>query len=164
MMISNVAGDLHGITGSVDFDPSDLGSFRLEAAIDAATISTREPERDAHLKSRDFLDVFRYPTITFRSTEIEFKGNDSYEITGDLTIRGVTFPCVLSVKSVTPEIEAPAGVLRRGATAQSRIDRRNFGLTWNAVLESGGFLVGDVVEISIDVEVTRAITPVSKQA
>lgn len=157
MMISNVNGDFSGIAGFVDFDPSNLATFRLEATIDAATLNTRELKRDQHLMSPDFLDVDRYPHITFRSTEIQPSGNDSYEIIGVLTIRGVAFPTVLKVESVTPEIKDPAGNFRRGATAKTRVDRRHFGLTWNTVLESGGFLVGDDVEITVDVELVREV-------
>jgi polyisoprenoid-binding protein YceI len=158
MMISNVNGDFNGISGCVTFDPSDLATFRLEATIDASTLNTREQKRDEHLKSSDFLDIFRFPTITFRSTSIEAKEAGGYEILGVLTLRGVTFPTILKVDSVTPEIKDPAGLFRRGATAQAHIDRRQFGLTWNTVLESGGFLVGDDVQITIDVELVRDVT------
>lgn len=155
MMISNVKGEFSGVKGSVEFDPSNLSASRVEATIDAATVSTREAERDKHLKSRDFLDVSRYPTISFRSTGIVSTGGDRYKVAGDLTIRGVTRAVTLEVESVTPEIRDPAGLLRRGASATARIQRRDFGLVWNAVLESGGFMVGEDVDITIDVEMVR---------
>ena len=155
MMISNVKGEFGRITGTVEFDPSNLAASHVEAEIDAATVSTREPQRDQHLKSVDFLDVKRYPAITFRSTKIVSAGEDSHEVGGDLTIRGVTRAVTLQVESVTPEIKDTVGLLRRGASAVTRIERKDFGLTWNAVLESGGFVVGDDVEITIDVEVVR---------
>jgi polyisoprenoid-binding protein YceI len=155
MMISNVKGEFSRVTGSVEFDVSNLAASHVEATIDAATVSTREPDRDKHLKSRDFLDVNRYPTIAFRSTTIVSTGEDSYEVAGDLTIRGVTRQVSLQVESVTPEVKDPDGLLRRGASATTRIQRKDFGLTWNAVLESGGFVVGDDVEITIDVELVR---------
>jgi len=107
------------------------------------------------VKSADFLDVKRYPAITFRSTAIVSTGEDSYQVSGDLTIHGVTRQVTLHVDSVTPEIKDPGGLWRRGACARARIERKDFGLTWNAVLESGGFLVGDEVDITIDVELTR---------
>jgi polyisoprenoid-binding protein YceI len=155
MMISNVKGEFSRITGSVEFDPLNLAASRVEVKIDSASVNTREPQRDSHLKSPDFLDVDRYPTITFRSTQIVSEGRDSYEVTGDLTIRGVTREVRLHVEAVTPEIKDPQGLLRRGASATTRIARKDFGLTWNAVLESGGFVVGDEVDITIDVELIR---------
>ena len=155
MMISNVKGEFSQTSGSVEFDPANLGSARVEATIDAATISTREPQRDKHLKSRDFLDAGRYPKITFRSTNVVAGLKDSYDVTGELTIRDVTRSVVLHVDSITAEIKDPQGWLRRGASASTRIDRKDFGLTWNAALESGGFLVGEEVDIAIDVELMR---------
>jgi polyisoprenoid-binding protein YceI len=155
MMISNVKGDFSGVTGSVDFDPSNPSATHVEATIDAATISTREPQRDSHLRSPDFLDVKRYPAITFCSTGLISRSDDSYELSGELTIRGITREIKLQVESVTPEIKDPDGMVRRGASATARIERKDFGLTWNAVLESGGFLVGDDVEIAIDAELVR---------
>ncbi len=155
MMISNVKGEFSRVKGYVEFDPSNVAASRIEATIDATSVGTREPDRDRHLRSSDFLDVARYPAITFRSTNIASVGKDSYEASGDLTICGVTHNVVLHVDSVTPEIKDPGGLWRRGATAKALIDRRDFGLTWNAVLESGGFLVGDEVEITIDVELVR---------
>ena len=157
MMISNVKGEFSNITGSITFDPSDPGASHIDATLDAATVNTREPQRDRHLQSADFLAVKRYPAITFRSTKIASTGVGSYEVAGDLTIRGVTREVTLDVESVTPEIKDPDGLLRRGACATTRIERKDFGLTWNAVLESGGFVVGDAVEITIDVELIRKV-------
>ena len=155
MMISNVKGEFSRITGSVEFDPSNLAASHLEATIDSATVNTREAQRDSHLRSRDFLDVGRYPKITFRSTKIVSTGEDSFEVIGELTIRDVTREVTLQVESVTPEIKDPDGLFRLGASASTRIARKDFGLTWNAVLESGGFVVGDEVDITIDAELVR---------
>ena len=155
MMISNVKGEFSGITGIVEFDPANPSACRVEATIDAATVSTREAQRDKHLKSADFLDIRRYPTITFRSTSVICIGDSSYKVTGNLTIRDVTRSVTLQVEALTPEIKDPDGFLRRGARATTQIERRDFGLTWNAVLESGGFVVGDEVRITIDVELMR---------
>jgi len=155
MMISNVKGEFSHITGSVEFDPSNPSTARVEATIESASVNTREPQRDSHLKSHDFLDVGRYPKIMFLSRKIVSTGEDSYEIVGDLTIRGVTREVTLQVESLTPEIKDPDGLLRRGASATTRIERKDFGLTWNAVLESGGFVVGDEVDITIDAEMVR---------
>jgi polyisoprenoid-binding protein YceI len=155
MMISNVKGEFSRIKGSVEFDPANLAASHVEATIESASVNTREPQRDSHLKSSDFLDVLRYPFITFHSTGIAATGRDSYELIGDLTIRGVTGEVTLQVDSVTPEIKDPDGLQRLGASATTRIARKDFGLTWNAVLESGGFVVGDEVDITIDVELVR---------
>ena len=155
MMISNVKGEFSRVKGCVEFDPSNTAASRIEASMDAASIGTREPDRDRHLRSPDFLDVARYPAITFRSTSISSAGANSFHVFGDLTIRGLTRKVALKVDSLTPEIKDPDGLWRRGATAEAIIDRKDFGLTWNAALESGGFLVGDDVEITIDVELIR---------
>ena len=155
MMISNVKGEFSRIQGSAEFDPANLAASHVEATIESASVNTREPQRDSHLKSSDFLDVLRHPFITFRSTGIAATGRDSYRLIGDLTIRGVTREVTLHVDSVTPEIKDPDGLLRLGASATTRIARKDFGLTWNAVLESGGFVVGDEVDITIDVELVR---------
>ena len=155
LMISNVKGEFTRVSGNVTFDPNDLASSNVDVTIEAASISTREAQRDEHLKSADFLDVANYPTITFRSTAIVAAGGDSYEVVGDLTIRGVTRPVALNVESVTAEVKDPWGFVRRGATARTKIERKDFGLIWNAALETGGVLVGDDVEITIDAELTR---------
>jgi len=155
MMISNVKGEFSGITGRIEFDPSNVAASGVEAVINAASVSTREPQRDRHLRSAAFLDVSRYPQLIFRSTSVAAPRDHSYEVTGELTIRGETRPVLLHVDSLTPEIKDTDGFLRRGASATARIDRREFGLMWNAVLESGGFVVGDDVEITIDLEMVR---------
>lgn len=155
MMISWVNGEFGHITGSVVFDPANLNKSSIDATIDAATVSTREPARDRHLKSADFLDVVRYPAITFHSTQIIPVGENSYTVNGELTIHGVTREIKLHVEFLTPEIRDPDGLLRRGARATTRIERQDFRLMWNAVLESGGFVVGNDVEITIDVELVR---------
>ncbi len=155
MMISNVKGEFTHVTGSVEFDASNIATSHIEVTIDAASISTREPDRDKHLKSPDFLDVEKYPEITFRSTDIVPAGEDSYEVVGDLTIHGVTRTVALQVESVTAEVKDPYGWLRRGATAKTHIDRKDFGIVWNSVLEGGGFVVGNDVEITIDLELMR---------
>ena len=155
MMISNVKGEFSRVTGSAEFDPSSLSTSHVEATIESASVNTREAQRDAHLKSHDFLDVGRYPSISFRSTKIASSGENRYDVVGDLTIRGVTREVTLHVESLTPEITDPDGLLRRGASANTRIQRKDFGLVWNAVLESGGFVVGDDVDITIDAELVR---------
>lgn len=155
MMISNVKGEFTRVKGSAEFDPSKPDASHVEVIIDATSINTREPQRDTHLKSADFLDVEKYPEITFRSNSVVPAGNDSYEVVGDLTIRGVTRPVALNVEAVTPEVKDPWGFLRRGASAHTKIERKDFGLTWNAALETGGIMVGDDVDITIDAELVR---------
>jgi len=112
-------------------------------------------KRDEHLRSPDFLDVAKYPTITFRSKRVEKAGNGTLKMTGDLTIRGVTKEVVLAVEGPSPEIKDPGGNYRVGGQAATRINRKDFGLVWNKTLETGGVVVGDEVEITIDVEIYK---------
>ena len=154
MMIANVKGEFTRITGTITWDKSDLAKSSVTNSIDVASISTREPQRDAHLKSADFFDVEHFPTITFESTKIA-QGEDGLEVTGNLTIRGVTKPVTLHVDGPTPETKDPWGNTRVGVEATATIDRRDFGLTWNTALETGGVLVGDKVAITIDAELVK---------
>jgi len=154
MMISNVRGEFTKVSGTVTFDPGNLQASSVEAAIDATSIGTRDDQRDAHLKSADFLDVEHYPEIRFKSTRIEPDGSE-YVVHGDLTIRGVTKEVTLKVEDLTPETKDPWGNLRAGASARTKIKRGDFGLAWNMVLEAGGFLVGEEVAITIDAELVR---------
>lgn len=154
LMVTTVRGQFDKVVGHVVLDPRDLSRSSLTATIDAGSISTREAQRDAHLRSPDFLDTERFPTIEFRSTKFA-RSADGFQVTGDLTIHGVTRPVVLEVESGDTELKDPFGNLKRGATATTRISRKDFGLEWNVALETGGFLVGDEVKIEIDVEVVR---------
>jgi polyisoprenoid-binding protein YceI len=155
MMIANVKGEFTKVSGTVTYDPSDPSAAQIQATVDASSISTRDEQRDGHLKSADFFDVAKFPTITFQSKEVVPMGSDSFEAVGDLTIRGVTQPVALTVEEVTPEAKDPWDNMRRGATAKTKIRRKDFGLNWNVTLEAGGFLVGDDIEITIDVELIR---------
>jgi polyisoprenoid-binding protein YceI len=152
MMVSTVRGEFGKLTGSVTLDPADVTRWSVQASIDATSINTREPQRDAHLRSPDFFDVERFPTIDFRSTKIVRTGPDTYELTGQLTLHGVTREITLSVESDGVETKDPYGKLRRGASATGKLNRKDFGLNWNQTLEAGGILVGEEVKISIDVE------------
>ena len=154
MMISNVRGEFGKVTGNVTFDPDNLPASSLEAVIDAGSIRTRDEQRDAHLKSADFLDVEHFPEIRFRSTRIERSGGE-YVVRGDLTIRGVTKEVSLKIEDLTPESKDPWGNLRAGVTATAKIKRGDFGVSFNMLLETGGFLVGEDVSISIDAELVR---------
>ena len=156
MMISNVKGQFTGVTGTLTLEETDVTKSRVEAVIDAATIATREDSRDTHLKSADFFDVEHFPTLTFHSTEIKRAADGELEVTGELTIHGVTRSVVFNVEGPTPPAKDPWGNTRIGLSATTKISRKDFGLHWNAVLETGGILVGDDVTITLDVQFTKA--------
>ena len=155
LMITTVRGRFTGVDGKVVNDASDPSKSSVEVVIDPATIDTREPQRDAHLRSADFFDVEKFPTLTFRSTGVEGRLGESFKLTGDLTIHGVTRPVVLDVTS-EGQIKDAWGGLRSGFTATTRIKRSEFGLTWNQALETGGFLVSDEVKVSLDIEMLKS--------
>ena len=154
MMISNVRGEFTKVSGKIVWDSENPANSSIEAVIDVHSINTREPQRDAHLRSADFLDAEKFPEIRFRSTKVQAV-EEGLEATGDLTIHGVTRSVVLIVEGPTPETRDPWGVIRIGASATTRISRKDYGLIWNASLETGGVLVGDEVKISIEVEATK---------
>src|SRR5882757_6027855 len=133
LMISNVRGEFSGISGTVVFDPKNPANSKIEATIDATTINTREPQRDAHLKSADFFDVEKYPNLTFVSKSARSTAKDKLVIVGDLTIHGTTREVALEVTDITEEQKDPWGKTRIGATASTKIKRSDFGMTWNAV-------------------------------
>ena len=155
LMISWVRGEFTKVSGHLTFDESNLASANVVAEIDVNSINTRDENRDNDLKSPAFLDAAQYPTIKFQSTKVEKEGNDEYRVAGNLTIHGVTKPVILEVDSLTPEIKDPWGFYRRGAAGITKISRKDFGITTNQVLETGGVVIGDEVEISLDVEFTR---------
>jgi polyisoprenoid-binding protein YceI len=154
MMVATVRGEFTSTKGTVRWDGKNLATAVVEATIDAATIGTREPKRDAHLRSADFFDVERYPTLTFKSTKVEPIGPGKLRMTGDLTIRGVTRSVVFDVEGPTEAIKDNRGNQRVGASATATINRKDFGLTWNAALETGGVVVSDEVKIILDVALT----------
>lgn len=153
MMVSTVKGHISGVEGVIAFDEADLARSSVEASLDPATIDTREPGRDAHLRSVDFFDAEQFPTITFRSARVEANGRRG-RIIGQLTIRGVTSEVVLDA-TFAGRMRDPWGGERAGFSAQTVIDRRDFGLTWNQALEAGAVLVSNDVRISIEVEAVR---------
>ena len=154
MVISNVKGEFQSTKGVVKIDDKDLAKSTVDVTIDAASIHTREDKRDAHLRSPDFFDVERYPTITFKSTKVEKAGGDRYKVTGDLTMHGVTKPVVLDA-ALTPQVKGMMGEVRRGAQATTRVNRQDYGLKWNKTIEAGP-LVGDDVAIEINAELIKA--------
>ena len=152
MMISNVKGKFSGLSGVLKLDESDHSRSTVEVSIPAASISTVDEKLDAHLKNEDFFDVQKFPTITFQSTSIRATGGRDYEVTGDLTIRGVTQTVTLNVADFSDPSKDPWGNLRIGLSGSTKVNRKNFGLVWNAPLEFGGVLVGDEVTITLDVQ------------
>jgi polyisoprenoid-binding protein YceI len=156
MLISTVRGAFEKVSGSVVLDEVDPTKSAIDLAIDAASVGTREPKRDAHLRSADFFDVEKYPTITFHSTKIAKAGQDEYRVTGDLTIRGVTKSVTLDVVGPTAPQTTPWGAVARGVSAKGSVNRKDWGLTWNAPIEAGGFVVGDEVQIELEAELLHA--------
>ena len=156
MMISNVKGQFPRVIGILSLDESDVTNSRVEASIEAGSIETRDSQRDAHLKSADFFDVEKFPTLSFRSGRIRVVSDDKLEVEGDLTIRGVTRKVLFSVEGPTATAKDPWGRTRVAISATTKINRKDFGLTWNAALETGGILVGDEVTITLDVQFVKA--------
>jgi polyisoprenoid-binding protein YceI len=155
LMISNVRGEFRTLSGEASYDPARPEAASITVRIDVASIDTREEKRDAHLRSADFFDAETHPHITFTSRRFARKG-DGFEVTGDLTIRGTTREVVLTVDEITGEQTDPWGGRRVGATARTKIKRSEFGVTWNAALETGGVVVGDEVSITLDVELVKS--------
>jgi polyisoprenoid-binding protein YceI len=155
LMVSNVRGTLGAISGTVTLDEKDLTRSRVEVKIDASGIDTRDAKRDEHLRSGDFLDVAKYPQLTFVSRQVRKEADGSLKVVGDLTIRATTKPVTLEVESLEAAVNDPWGNTKRGATARATINRKDFGLEWNVALETGGVLVGDQVTIEIEVELAR---------
>jgi len=156
MMITNVKGEFTKVAGTVTFDRDNPGASKVDVTIDARSLHTRDEQRDGHLKSADFLDVEKYPEIKFVSKSVQPDGHEEYLVKGDLTIHGVTHEVDLHVEGPTAEVKDPWGNTKAGAAATARINRKDFGLTWNATLETGGVLVGEEVKINLEVELTRS--------
>ena len=156
MMISNVKGHFAKVTGVLILDETQLTNSRVDVEIDAASIETRDTQRDAHLKSTDFLDVEKFPALTFKSTRISLVQEGKIAVEGDLTIRGVTRKVLFTAEGPTPPAKDPWGNTRVAVSATTKINRKDFGLTWNTALETGGILVGDEVTITLDVEFVKA--------
>ena len=154
MMFATVKGRFGGVHGTIVEDTADPSRSSVEVEIDAASIDTREEKRDAHLRSPDFLDVQSYPTITFTSSRVEHAGQDRLRVIGDLTIHGTTREVVLDT-TINGRGTNPFGLEVAGFTAETTINRRDFGLTWNMALEAGGVLVGDTVKVLLEVEAVK---------
>ncbi|HWZ88980.1 MAG TPA: YceI family protein [Polyangiaceae bacterium] len=155
MMITNVRGEFQKLEGTVTWDPATPEATQIDATIDVASINTRDPQRDGHLKSGDFLDAEKFPKLSFKSKSVKAKGKEHLTVTGDLTVRGVTKEVVLDVEGPSAPSADPFGNTRVGATATTKIKRDEFGITWNAALEAGGVLVGNDVNITIDISLIK---------
>jgi len=154
MVIAKVHGQFTKWSGTLAFDPKDLAASKVEVKIEASSIDTRDPQRDGHLRSADFLDVEKHPYLEFRSTRVEEAGANKYKVRGDLTIRGVKREVVLDTV-FGGQGKDPWGAQRVGFEATTKIERKDFGLQWNTALEAGGFLVGDAVDVNLEVEAKK---------
>jgi polyisoprenoid-binding protein YceI len=156
MMIAKVHGGFGKMKGSFTFDPQNPSNSKVEAVIETGSINTGDTQRDTHLKSAEFFDVEKFPTITYSSTQLEKQG-EGMKILGNLTIHGVTKQVILDVDGPTSEVKDPWGNIKVGASGSARIKRKDFGLSWNAALEAGGVLVGDDVNITLDVQFVKQV-------
>ncbi len=154
MMISNVRGRFEKFTGQVNFDEANPANSSVAVQIEPASLNTREAQRDAHLRSPDFFDVEKYPTITFESTKVEVLDPHHARLTGDLTIKDVTRPVTLEVEYAGLS-KSPWGTTNAGFTASTKINRKDWGLTWNVALETGGWLVGEEIKIDLEIEIVK---------
>ena len=155
LMVSNVKGDFTKVKGAVTMDDKDISNLNVELTIDAASVNTGHAQRDEHLRASDFFDVVKYPTIIFVSKKVVKDGSDRLKVTGDLTIHGVTREVTVNVEGPTQEIKDPRGNFRRGAAGTTRINRKDFGLIWNRALETGGVVVGEDVDIFVEIELIK---------
>lgn len=155
MMVSNVKGDFGKVAGVVDIDEKDITKSKVEVMIDTASIDTGVAKRDDHLKSPDFFDTAKYPSMTFVSQKVKKAGNGKLKVDGLLTLHGITKPVTLDVAGPTKAYKDPWGNIKRGATATTKINRKDFGLTYNAAIESGGVMVGEEVDIALEVELVK---------
>ncbi|SFU79803.1 YceI family protein [Alicyclobacillus macrosporangiidus] len=154
MVISRVKGTFHTFDAVIEADPEDLTTAHIEFTVDVASVDTRNEDRDNHLRGADFFDAENHPKMTFKATRIVKKSEGEYEVTGDLTIRGVTRPETFLV-TYEGQGKDPWGGIRAGFSANGTINRSDYGLKWNAALETGGVLVGDQVQVSLEIEAVK---------
>jgi len=152
MMVTNVRGEFHEVKGTLELDETDVTRSAVDVTIQAASIDTGVEKRDAHLRSPDFFDAEKFPTLTFQSREVSRAGTGQLKVKGALTIHGVTRDVVLEVDGPTGPIADPSGNQKMGASAVTTVNRKDFGLLWNKALEAGGWVVGDEVAIELDIE------------
>ncbi|HTV81401.1 MAG TPA: YceI family protein [Acidobacteriaceae bacterium] len=156
MMISSVRGQFTGVTGSLTYNESEPEKSQVQATIEVASINTHDPQRDAHLKSADFFDAEKFPAFTFRSSRVTRRADGSLSVAGPLALHGETKEVEFAVEGPTPPTRDPWGNTRIGVVATTKIYRRDFGLTWNAALETGGVLVGEEVSVTLELELVKA--------
>ncbi|MGO9436923.1 MAG: YceI family protein [Terracidiphilus sp.] len=156
MMISNVKGSFSGVTGSLQLNEANPAHSSVEGIVPVATLSTGDQQRDAHLKSADFLDAEKYPTFTFKSTNVTRHAPGAHKVTGELTLHGVTQNVTFDVEGPSEPGKDPYGNTRIGLSATTKINRKDFGLSWNAALETGGVLVGEDVTLTLEIQFIKA--------
>lgn len=156
MMISNVKGTFSGLAGTLVSKSADHTLSSVEASVEIGTINTGDAQRDTHLKSPDFFHHEEHPTMTFKSTSVDKRGEDRYSVTGNLTIHGVTHPVTFEVEGPSAPAKDPYGNIRIGLSATTKINRKDFGLTWNTALETGGVFVGEEVQIALEIQFTKS--------
>ena len=157
LMISTVRGEFKGVTGTVNWDDQDITKSTVDVTIDAKTVDTSEPQRDKDLKSDKFFDVEKYPTITFKSKKVEQVSVGKLKVTGDLTIHGITKEAVLDVEGPSASVKDPWGNTRAAISATTKVNRQDYGVKWNASIDGGGVVVGDDVNITIDMEMIKKV-------
>jgi polyisoprenoid-binding protein YceI len=162
LMISNVRGEFSKLSGNVLIDPVDPARSSVEVNMETTSVNTREPQRDEHLRSADFFDVANHPAIKFKSKKVVAAGGDRYKLTGDLTIRGVTKEVTFDVEGPTAAVKDPWGNVRAGVSASAKINRKDFGLVWNALTEAGGVVVGDEISVTIEAELIQKVASTSE--
>jgi len=156
MMISHVKGSVRGLKGALTLDETDPDRSSVKATAEIGTLSTGDEQRDGHLKSPAFFDAATFPELAFESTAVKQTGDGEYQVSGSLTVHGVTKPVIFAVEGPTAPGKDPWGNLRVGVTATAKINRKDFGLTWNSALETGGVLVGDDVTLTIDAQFIKS--------
>ena len=155
LMISNVRGQFTGVTGSLTYNESDLAQSHVDASIDVATIDTRDTQRDTHLKSPDFFDAEKFPAMTFKSSRVTRSADGNLVVAGPLSLHGVSKEVEFTVEGPTPPVKDPYGNTRVGVNAKTKINRGEFGLTFNAPMETGGVMVGEEVSITLELEFVK---------
>ncbi len=155
LTVSTVRGSFGEASGTVSYDPKNVAATKVNAKVTVGSVDTREAKRDEHLRSPDFFDAVKFPEMTFASTAVKNIKKDGFDLVGDLTIHGVTKPVTLHVATFSPEVKDPWGNVKVGTRATGTINRKDFGLTWNAALETGGFVVGEEVALELDIELKK---------
>lgn len=154
MMVTNVRGQFAGLKGTISYDPKNIAASKVDASVEAGSVNTGIVKRDDHLRSADFFDIAKFPTLSFKSTKWSREGG-RIKVTGDLTMHGITKSVVFDIEGPAPEVKSPDGGFRTGATVTGKINRQDFGLKWNRVMEGGGLTVSEEVSITLDIEATR---------